>query len=79
MEITFDNFKHLDINKKADLVFNQGVFIAAREYYNQRLVLYSIGNFFAEVYYDPKENTIHKIEGIKEDDKRIDRYIDQNK
>lgn len=61
--------------KKGEKVFLEGTFIASREYYAQRLVLYDLGEFFAEVWYLPNANKIHRIESLNQKDKRIDLYI----
>jgi hypothetical protein len=71
------SFDKLDINAKGKLVLmDQGKFLSSRKYYNQTLVLYDMGDFFAEVWYEPESNKIHKIDSIEPGDKKIDRYID---
>jgi hypothetical protein len=74
--MTLQDFNKLDLKAKGEKTFLEGKFIAAREYYNQKLVLYDIGEFFGEVWYEPGTNKIHKIEGLTGEDKRIDRYIE---
>lgn len=69
-------FDKLDITTKGKLVLvEEGKFIASREYYNQRIVLYDMGEFFAEVCYNPEGNQIHKIESLAQDDKNVNLYI----
>ena len=69
-------FNELNLKAKGEKTFLEGKFISSRSYYNQRLVLYSLYDFFVEVWYEPGSNKIHKIEGLNPDDKRIDRYIE---
>lgn len=71
------DFNQLDFKSKGEKTFLEGKFISSREYYNQRLVLYSLDDFFVEAWYEPDCNKIHRIEGLHGGDKRIDRYIDQ--
>ncbi len=47
-----------------------------REYYNHRINLYSLNDFFIEVWYSPGENKIEKIEML-ESEKTLDLYIDK--
>lgn len=67
-------FQKLSLQERAEVLFEQGTFIALRQYYNQRLVLYTLFNFFVEIWYSPVENRIEKIEILK-DDKIINLYI----
>ena len=68
-------FKQLSLSAKGEIVFQEGKFIKSREYYNQRLCLYSLEEFFAEVWYEPGNNQIHRIDGLGESSKIVDRYI----
>jgi len=75
--MTLEFFNNLDFTEKGLIVFGEGAsFVGFRYYYNQKLVLYDCGSFFAEVYYSPEGNEITKIDGFAEDDKRLDLYID---
>ena len=49
--------------------------VAIRHYYGHTVNLYSLDNFFVEVFYLPTENRITKVEAVT-DEKIIDRYID---
>jgi len=69
------DFKNLSLQEKGKKALLEGKFIASREYYNQRLVLYDMEDFFAEVWYEPNKNKIHRIDSLSLNDKRIDMYI----
>ena len=70
-------FDKQNLKDKGNFVLlDQGKFIASRDYYNHRLVLYDLGEFFAEIWYEPQNNKIQKIESVEIGDKKIDRYID---
>jgi len=47
-----------------------------REYYNHTINLYSLFDFFVEVWYSPGNNKIEKIEVLKSE-KTLDLYIDK--
>jgi len=74
--ISKTKFKKLSINAKGELVFQEGKYIGMREYYNYSINLYSLYNFFVEVWYSPGENKIEKIE-VLESEKTLDLYIDK--
>jgi len=77
--MNISEFSSYSLNEKGKKVFLEGKFIASREYYNKRLLLYDLGNFFAEVWYLPDEIKIHRIDAVSERDKRIDLYIHSNR
>lgn len=78
MKVTKRYFNSLDLDMRGELVFQKAKFIGSRTYYAQKLVLYTIDNLFIEVWYQPNENYIDRIE-ILENLKTIDLYIDANK
>ena len=47
-----------------------------RDYSNHRINLYSLNDFFVEVWYSSAKNKIEKIE-VLEDEKTLDLYIDK--
>jgi hypothetical protein len=55
-------FDELDINGRADLLWEKGELITIIDYYNQKVELYLIESFYAELYYDPSLNKIVSIE-----------------
>jgi hypothetical protein len=75
--MNLQDFNKLDLKQNGEKTFMDGKFISSRDYYNQRLVLYSLYYFLVEVWYEPGSNTIGRIEGLSGDDKRIDRYIER--
>lgn len=73
--ITKSKFRTLDLDQKGEYVFQKGDYIGVSGYYNYRINLYSLYDFFVEVWYEPEENKIEKIE-LLESDKNLDLYID---
>ncbi len=57
-------------------MFQEGQYLGIREYYNYSINLYSLYDYFVEVWYSPTENKIEKIELLK-DEKTLDLYIDK--
>jgi len=74
--ISKTKFIQLSIKQKGEYVFQEGEYIGLREYYNHRINLYSLSDFFVEVWYIPAENKIEKIE-VLESEKTLDLYIDK--
>lgn len=48
-----------------------------RYYYNQKVSLFELDDFFIEVYYLPVREMITNIRGIAQDDKILDVYSEQ--
>ena len=74
--ISKTKFRLLSTTQKGEYVFQEGDYIVLREYYNHRINLYSLFDFFVEVWYFPAENKIEEIE-VMESEKILDQYIDK--
>ena len=74
--ISKSRFRQLSIKQKGEYVFQEGDYIGLREYYNHRINLYSLSDFFVEVWYFPAENKIEKID-VLESEKTLDLFIDK--
>ena len=74
--ISKTKFRQLSNKQKGEYVFQEGGYIGLREYYNHRINLYSLFDFFIEVWYLPGRNEIEKIE-VLESEKTLDLYIDK--
>jgi hypothetical protein len=74
------DFDKLSLKAKGRIVLiEQGKFIAKRDYYNQKLELYDMGNYFAEVWYEPTSSLFHRIDSLFDDDKNIDLFTTYRK
>jgi hypothetical protein len=65
--LTMEEFDALDEAEKAAVILN-GDFLADREENGLMVQLYSVGNFYGELYYDPLANKILRwraFEGIQ--------------
>ena len=62
--MTLYHFLGLGINQQADYVW-QGKFIDTRSGDDHRILLYNLGDFYAEVFYNVQSNKITHIKGFK--------------
>jgi hypothetical protein len=57
-------FLDLTMNEQAEYVW-QGKYLATRFEKDKRILLYNLGDFYAEVFYDSKTNEITYIKGFR--------------
>ncbi|WP_375433851.1 hypothetical protein [uncultured Hymenobacter sp.] len=58
---SFYAFNRLDLTEQLAIVFMEGTYLAMRYGEKEdRINLYHMGSFFAEVYYDPEINYLHR-------------------
>lgn len=50
-----------DDNRLESRVFEEGIHLLTTNYYNQKVLLYSVGFDYVEVYYSQNENEITRI------------------
>jgi len=72
-----DEFSGLTVADQGMILLNEGRHITVLKRGGQLLNLYSVDNFFVEVYYSLFSENIDKIE-IVTDYSKIDKYIDGN-
>lgn len=61
MKITQYDFNKLHINKKYELLIDQGIFLHNRLYEGYGINLYSIYGFYAEIWLNRESNKIEKV------------------
>jgi hypothetical protein len=71
------NFKLLDIELQAEVTY-AGVLLCQRQHYPYKINLYSVGNFFVEVWYDPSEDEIKSFRPFKSVE-LLESYLDKIK
>jgi hypothetical protein len=59
------DFNHYQLAHRAALVGEQGQFLAVRQSGDCRVCLYTMGNFWAEVWYQAENNQIALVRGFK--------------
>lgn len=77
--MTLVEFNNLSLEEKHSFVISDKSLrlIAFREYYNQKVTLFSADTFFIETFFFPEENRFIRIHAIDLDDKAINIYINQ--
>ncbi len=58
------DFKRKNLQQKTNLIWEQGNFLAVRYSSNCNVCLYSMGKFYAEIWYRLVDNEIHAIKGF---------------
>jgi hypothetical protein len=77
--ITWPEYKKLNFNDKVRRLYEDGSFIMAIRYYQYKVNLYLMGNFYVEVFVEHKDSTIAKIALLDKDSTRLAFYSDQIK
>jgi hypothetical protein len=72
-----NDFENMSIAERGMIIMNKGTHLTQVKQNEHLLNLYTINDFFVEVYYSLKTNQIDKIDIIS-DFSRIDLYIDEN-
>ncbi|RDC66392.1 hypothetical protein [Adhaeribacter pallidiroseus] len=58
------DFKQKNLQQKTNLIWGQGDFLAIRYSHNCNVCLYSMGKFYAEIWYRLADNEIHAIKSF---------------
>ena len=72
--ITKELFQDLPLDKKGDVLFSNGDYIAVRSCDNHKVQLYSLYGFYVEVWYNAATNSIDKIE-VLESEKTLSLFL----
>jgi len=72
-------FSSLPLHEKVKKLYFEGEFIVAIRYYKFKINLYLYQDFYVEVFYNPKEDRIDKIEVFNTETSRLKFYTDQIK
>jgi hypothetical protein len=69
------------LNKSLDdkilTLYRDGTFVVAIRYYQYKINLYLMSNFYVEVFYNHKHDRVERIELLQRNNKRIKFYADQ--
>ncbi len=77
--ICWSEYKRLSFDKKVKTLYEEGTFIMAIRYYQYKINLYLLGNFYVEVFVEHKDSTIARISSLDADNTRLCFYSDQIK
>jgi hypothetical protein len=77
--ISWGEFKTYSLDKKVKTVYEHGSFVMAIRYYNYKINLYLLGNFYIEVFVNHKHAAVEKIVLLDTSHSRMKFYSDQIK
>lgn len=66
-------FENLTIDQKTRMVLKKGVYISKSEFFQLEVSLYRIDDEFVELWYEPIEGRIFKIDYLK--NKKVNPYL----
>jgi hypothetical protein len=72
-------FEELTLDDKISLLYKKGTFVMAIRYYNYKINLYLLGNYYLEVFVNHKFSLIEKIVPLDQMHSRMKFYSDQIK
>lgn len=75
--ISQKEFFNLDQSDQIQMLYTEGTFIVSIRYYEYKVNLYLLANFYVEVFYNHKRDQIERIELLQRKNKRIKFYADQ--
>lgn len=61
-------FQQFDLKKKVHLLLEQGKQVSSRQFLYYTIKLYTVSDFFAEIWYIPFSNKIDKVELLEIDE-----------
>jgi uncharacterized membrane protein len=65
------------LDDKILTLYRDGTFVVAIRYYQYKINLYLMSNFYVEVFYNHKHDMVERIELLQRNIKRIKFYADQ--
>ncbi len=77
--ITWPEYRKLSFADKVSRLYEDGSFVMAIRYYQYKVNLYLLGNFYVEVFVEHKDSTIAKIALLENRSSRLRFYSDQIK
>ena len=77
--ITWPEYKKLSFADKVRRLYEDGSFVMAIRYYQYKVNLYLLGNFYVEVFVEHKDSTIARIALLENRSSRLRFYSDQIK
>ncbi len=77
--VVWNDFKGLSLERKINLLYQEGRFIMAIRYYRYKVNLYLLGDYYLEVFVNHKKAAIEKIVLLDTSHSRMKFYSDQIK
>jgi hypothetical protein len=66
--MTKKEFEKAPLDRKVYTVFESGSELASRQFLHCHIKLFALDNYYAEVFYVPATNKIHKVEALSLDE-----------
>jgi len=67
----------MSLDKKVSVLYRNGTFIMSIRYYEYKVNLYLLGNFYVEVFVNHKQSSVEKIVLLDTNHSRMKFYSDQ--
>ena len=77
--VVWNEFKSLSLERKINLLYQEGKFVMAIRYYRYKVNLYLLGDYYLEVFVNHKKAAIEKIILLDTTHSRMKFYSDQIK
>jgi hypothetical protein len=77
--INWLEYKRWSFDRKVKTLYEEGTFVMAIRYYQYKINLYLLGNFYVEVFVEHKDSSIARISPLDADRSRLVFYSDQIK
>ncbi|MBS1977027.1 MAG: hypothetical protein JST46_06630 [Bacteroidetes bacterium] len=77
--ISRGHFMEQSLDKQIGLLYEHGSCVMSIRYYRYKVNLYLLGNFYIEVFYNPKKDLIEKIAPLDASHSRMNFYAAQIK
>lgn len=77
--MNWSKLRHLPLEKKISILYEQATFVMAIRYYNYKINLYLLGKDYVEVFVNHKRASIDKIDLLDTTHTRMKFYSDQIK
>ncbi|MFZ6009930.1 MAG: hypothetical protein ACOYXT_06225 [Bacteroidota bacterium] len=77
--ISWGEFNKLQLHEKINMLYQDGTFVMAIRYYEYKVNLYLLGDFYLEVFVNHKQALIEKIVLLDRSHSRMKFYSDQIK
>ena len=66
MILSISEYNNLTLDQKGEILFTKGDYIDHRvQYHKYKIAIYSLGNFYVEVFYDVHNNEIKRINALE--------------
>lgn len=75
--IAWREYRKLTLQKKIDVLYQNGTFVMAIRYYGYKVNLYLLHDYYLEVFINHKNTLIEKIIPLDTNNSRMKFYVDQ--